>query len=129
MKQKLIVVAYAMGRVGSSAMMGLLGKMGASVGDSINQPKPSSMNPKGFFELFTQRDFMHEVFDNFYPNIVSPPTFDDVDSIAEAHYHDYQVIIEREFSSHKVAAVKSQRMLTLPMLSRLANHYEISIIA
>lgn len=128
MKPKLIVVAYHMGRIGSSAVMGTLVKLGAYVGEEESLCSPAKMNPKGFFELLLQRDFMNEVYRGIYPGFTLPPTINIIEEIAKQQYLQYSSILKSTLGGKGVIAVKSQRMLTLPLLHKMLDEYDIKMI-
>jgi hypothetical protein len=123
----IVVVAYPMGRIGSSALMGLLAKGRVNVGEKEDLSSPSPMNPKGFFELKAQQIFLERVFEGFYPGIVNPPTIDKVTNIAKKYYFEYYQLIDDKFKSFPIA-IKSQRFLTIPLLYQLRNEFEIKVI-
>ena len=88
-KRKIVVVAYPLGRVGSSATMGLLEMAGVNVGSKDRLSGASWMNPKGFFELPAQEEFLREVYAAVYPHVSLPPTLDMLDRIGR------ELLVER----------------------------------
>lgn len=125
-KPKIIVVAYPLGRVGSSAMMGLLRLAGATAGKEDNLSGPAMMNPKGFFELKAQHTFLREVYPDVYPGVDVPPELA-IYEAGEAHWQAYEALLLREIGKFPLA-VKSQRLLTLPFLHRMRDRYDIRLL-
>jgi len=127
-KEKVIVVAYALGRVGSSAMMGLLKLTGLNVGNDDRLIQASPLNPKGFFELKSQQEFLVRSFAPIYPAAVDPGPMEAFDAMGAAHALEYGRLIEMEFRGRFPAAIKSQRLLTLGCLYRLRNKYDVRVL-
>ena len=127
-RPQLAVVAYPAGRIGSSALMGLLKAGGLNVGRSARLNRPSPMNPKGFFELRSQQEFLCDAFRDFYPAITAPPAIERADTIGFAQYQRYGLLLQTEFADGFPAAVKSQRCLTLSLLDRLRDRYDIRVL-
>lgn len=126
--KKIIVVAFHLGRVGSSAVMGLLNLSGINVGKAKNLIGPKPMNPKGFFELKSQQKFLEKVYTGIYPDITDPPSLESLDRIGKEYYPKYDQLIRTEFENRFPASVKSQRFLTLPFLYRLKEQYNIKVL-
>jgi hypothetical protein len=125
---KIIVVAYPVGRIGSSAMMGLLRLSGISVGNQARMSMAAPMNPKGFYELKSQQRFLSLQYPGIYPDITEPPLFHVVDAIGEQGYQEYDGLLEAEFENKFPIAIKSPRFLTLPFLSRLSSKYDVKVL-
>jgi len=128
MKKKIIVVAYHIGRVGSSAMMGLLKAAGFNAGDPAKMTAPAPMNPKGFFELKEQNRFLGEAFKKYYPDIVNPPSIETVLKAAKSHHHDYNRLIKKELGEKTPYIVKAQRFLALSFFHYLRDEYDVKVI-
>ncbi len=128
MKKKAIIVAFHMGRVGSSALMGLLGLSGINLGNDKRLSSPSPMNPKGFFELESQQEFLVRIYAGIYPGITNPPSLALMDKIGREHYSEYNKLILSEFRNNYPIAIKSQRFLTLPFLFYLRSNYDIKVL-
>jgi hypothetical protein len=128
MKKKIIVVAFHLGRIGSSALMGLLKLAGINVGldEQLIGPKP--MNPRGFFELKSQHKFLEWVYKGIYPGITNPPSLELLDKKGEDFYNMYDILIKTDFNRVFPIALKSQRFLTIPFLYRLRHKYDIKIL-
>jgi len=128
MTTKVILVTYALGRCGSSATMGLLKTMGISVGSEERLVSAQAMNPKGFFELKSQEQFLRRAFAGFYPgNEILPPQ-DIVDSIADRMTPDFAHMLAQEFPQNSNIALKAQRGLALPFWHRLRDHYDVRLL-
>ena len=125
---EIIVVAYHMGRIGSSSIMGLLKLANINVGRDAKLARPGPMNPKGFFELKSHQKFLKKVYNGYYPNITDPPDIVDIDNIGKNYFSDYEQLIKDEFREDFPIAIKSQRFLTLPFLNYLKNKYKIYVI-
>jgi hypothetical protein len=125
---KLAVVAFPTGRIGSSALMGLLQVAGLGVGQANRLISPAAMNPKGFFELQSQQQLLSEVYRGFYPDAGDPPAFAAANAIGAAHSREYRRLLQTEFGNRFPAAVKSQRCLTLPFLHHLRDDYDIRVL-
>lgn len=126
--KKIIVVAFHLGRVGSSALMGLLNLSGINVGKKEHLSGPAPMNPKGFFELKTQQKFLEKTYTGIYPDITNPPSLELLDKIGKEFYKEYDEMIQTEFENRFPIAIKSQRFLTLPFLYRLKEKYNINML-
>jgi len=127
--KKIIVIAFHLGRVGSSALMGLMNLSGINVGKRIHLIEPKAINPKGFFELKSQQEFLKNVFKGIYPDITNPPSIECIDKIGEEFYAEYDLLIQTEFENNFPIAVKSQRFLTLPFLHHLRKKYCIKVLS
>ena len=127
--KKIIVIAFHLGRVGSSAVMGLLNLSGINVGKKDHLIAPKAMNPKGFFELKSQQEFLKNVFNGIYPEITDPPAIEVIEKIGEEFYAEYDLLIQTEFENNFPIAVKSQRFLTLPFLYHLRKKYCIKVLS
>jgi hypothetical protein len=127
-KPKLAVVAYPIGRIGSSALMGLLKVSGLNVGRESELIPAAAMNPKGFFELKPQQRLLCEAYRGFYPEPVPPPAIARADEIGAAFSRRYRQLLETEFEDRFPAAIKSQRCLTLPFLERMRDRYDIRVL-
>ncbi len=125
---KIIVVAYHLGRIGSSAMMGLLREAGINVGQKHRLNNHGIINPKGFFELKLQQEFLSSVYKGIYPGVTSPPSLEVMSKIGIKYYKDYEELIQREFGCCFPIAIKSQRLLTLPLLHQLKEDYQIKLL-
>lgn len=126
--KKIIVVAFHLGRVGSSAVMGLLNLSGINVGKEEHLIGPQPMNPKGFFELKSQQQFLEKVYKGIYPGITNPPPLELVDKTGKEFYPEYNQLLRVEFESHFPIALKSQRFLTFPFLHHLREKYNITVL-
>jgi len=127
-KRKIAIVAYPLGRTGSSAMMGLLKVGGFDVGKKQHLSDPSKMNPKGFFELKNFGLFMNKVFGEYYGIDLSVvPNIELLETISTKYYKQFEVMLNAEFSFP--AAIKSQRFLTVPLFYKLIDKYDIRIIS
>ncbi|MDQ1350861.1 MAG: hypothetical protein QG657_1163 [Acidobacteriota bacterium] len=128
MKKKIVVVAYHIGRVGSSALMGILKLGGLNAGESNRLTPPAPMNPKGFFELKRQNRFLGETFKGFYPDITDPPPLDVVIEKGKLFHQDYRRLLNDELGDVFPYVVKAQRFLVLSFLHHLQQEYEIKVI-
>lgn len=125
---RLAVIAYPIGRIGSSAIMGLLSVSGWNIGRETALIPAAAMNPKGFFELKSQQQLLCEAYPDHYPAVVAPPTPAEADEIGAVYAARYHRLLQDEFSVNLPAAVKSPRCLTLPFLHRLREHYSVRIV-
>ncbi len=124
-KQKLVLVAYAHGREGTSALMGLLNKCGIFTGVSYRDAR----NPKGFFEDPEHEDLLIEIFSNeIYPGKVEPPTLDTLQAKADAGLEKYQAYIQKVIENHEAMAIKCPRFLALPMAEKMQEKYDVKVI-
>jgi len=125
----IVAVAYPLGRAGSSALMGLLKVASVHVGADEHLSKPAPMNPKGFFELPAQEEFLRHVYASVYPEISLPPCLAMVDEIGERYADDYMALLSRELGDRFPAGVKSQWFLTLPFLHRVRDDFDVRVLA
>lgn len=124
--QKIIVVACPLGRTGSSAMMGLLKLAGVDVGNENNFRPPAPSNPKGFFELPSQHQLLIKAFEGALPEI--PPSFDKLHAVGQKYNSEYLEFLDKEFVDFDIIAIKSPRMLTLPILWQFRNQFDIRVL-
>jgi hypothetical protein len=128
MKKKIVVVAYHIGRVGSSSLMGVLKLGGLNAGASERMTPPAPMNPKGFFELKTQNHFLGETFKGFYPDITDPPPLDVVLQTGKLHHKAYHRLIASELGETTPYVIKAQRFLALSFLHYLHEEYDVKAL-
>jgi tetratricopeptide (TPR) repeat protein len=126
--KKIIAVGYPLGRVGSSALMGLLRLAGCNVGKNIFT-EPDPMNPRGFFELPTQQYFLERIYLGIYPHIALPPSPTMLTDIGRNYTHEYRALLASEFAPLYPAAIKSQWFLTLPFFEELREEFDIRLLA
>lgn len=125
---KIVVVAYPVGRVGSSAMMGLLRTAGVNVGAKDRLSQPGWMNPRGFFELPAQEEFLRRVYASIYPHISLPPPLDVLERVGRQYAGEYLELLTRELGGRFPMGVKSQWFLTLPFLNELREQYDVRVL-
>ena len=124
---KLICVSYALGRTGSSSVMGLLKLADVDIGKENLMINEAKFNPKGYFELRNQQHFLVNTYPEFYPNIFNTPTINQIDDIAFKNYKQYEALLHESFTGESVA-IKGMRMLTIPFLYKLRNSFDIKVI-
>ncbi len=117
-KEKLAVVAYPVGRVGATALMGLLRIAGFDPGD----------DPRGCFDLPEQQLFLRNTYKGIYPEIAIPPCMETVDLIGAASGAEYRSLIAGTLGSRLPAAVKSQWFLTIPFLKQMEREFDIRVL-
>ena len=127
-KTKVIVVAYALGRSGTSAMMGLLQLAGANPGDPARSTQASDVNRKGFFEPKVLREFMVEVYPDIFERGDAPPSFDRLERAADEKADAYGRLLRQELGEKTPWAVKSYRSLTLPLMNRMTDQFDTRVI-
>lgn len=127
-KRKIVAVAYPVGRVGSSAMMGLLHLADLHVGSDRRLFEPAPMNPKGFFELPEQERFLRETWPVIYPHASIPPAPLMVDRIARERAPAYRRLLDDALGGRYPAAVKSPWCLTLPFLREMADEFDVRVL-
>lgn len=116
---KIVLVGSRLGRMGTSATMGLLKIHGCDVGKSLTGKSP--MNPKGYFELRSFREFQRNVWGMFYgDNLQYIPQISNLRTVAKGHTDEFKKILEKEFSKILVA-FKAQRYLHLAFLAGVPN--------
>lgn len=128
MKKKMVVVAYHIGRVGSSPLMGILKLGGLNAGASERLTPPAPMNPKGFFELKTQNLFLGDTFKGFYPDITAPPPLDVVLETGKLHHQAYHGLITSELGETCPYVIKAPRFLPLSFLHFLQEEYQVKVL-
>lgn len=126
--RKIVVVGYPVGRVGSSAMMGLLQLAGVNVGRPERSAGPARMNPKGFFELQSQQQFLARAYPGIYPGISQPPPVSVLDEVGRTHQLAYRQLLTEEFGDQFPSAVKAPRMLILPCLHALRQEFDVRLL-
>ena len=127
-KTKVVLVTYALGRCGSSATMGMLKLMGVNVGAEDRLVGAQAMNPKGFFELKSQEQFLRQAYAGYYPSNTSVPPPNVVAAAAAQWTPAFQQMVEAEFPQSAVIALKTQRGLALPFWDKLRDRYDIRVL-
>lgn len=122
------VVAYAHGRVGSSATMGILRLAGLNVGRSERLQGSTPMNPKGFLELPSQNIFLKVAYPGIHGEVADPPSLEILDRKGKMHAEAYLDFLEHEFDGDYPIAVKAQGMLTLPFLHELRDELDTKVL-
>jgi hypothetical protein len=128
LEKTVVAVSYALGRVGSSATMGLLRLANINVGDESRSSGPLPMNPKGFFELKTQNIFLKVAFPEVYGGLDAPPNLETLTARGETHAAAYRELIDYEFGADFPIAIKSPRMLSLSLLHELQDELNTRLI-
>ena len=86
------------------------------------------MNPKGFFELSAQEEFLRKVYAAVYPHVSLPPTLDMLDRIGREHANEYLDLLIGNLGDRFPMGVKSQWFLTLPFLGEFTDRYDIRVL-
>lgn len=127
--KKLLIIAYSLGRTGSSATMGLTNILGYSSHGKSNLIAKSAMNPKGFFELKDHNQLLSKIYGKqIFPGIQYIPTVKELEKKAKNGNKLYLEYIEKEFYNVKLISIKSPRCLLLPLIKIFQNRYSIKII-
>lgn len=126
-KQKCIVVAYPIGRTGSSMLMGLLSKHGLLAGWHENFVSADAMNPKGFYELKDQDETLARVFKNVYPMKGQPPSVDWTFKRAGQYKRRYKRYLYKQFGDNTFI-IKSPRCLSLALFDKLKYKFDVTVV-
>ncbi len=127
-KPLIAAVAYPVGRAGSSALMGLLRLARFNAGTDQQLIGPSRINPKGFFELPAQEEFLRRVYAHIYPHFSVPPGMAFLDAVADEHSQQYLELLQVHLGERFPIAVKSQWFLTLPFLANLRSTFDVRVL-
>jgi hypothetical protein len=129
-KNKIVVVgSVGLGRVGTSATMGLLKKLGFNLGGfKSNLGRASPTNKKGHFEVRGYKDFLHEAMPAHYPSLVNIPTLKRLVCISDTHRARFMQLIKDEFRNKFPIAIKDARLLILPFIINYFSKYQIKVI-
>jgi hypothetical protein len=128
-KRKIAVVCSrsGLGRVGSSAMMGVLKLAGLDVGGKATGLwQPNKYNPKGYFEISGNRNCMHRIFIKYNEQFAKPPANDQIQSLmktANDHIDEFEKFMNDEFDKQSFIAIKGIRFVILPFLRILQDRY------
>lgn len=133
---KMVIVASCLGRTGSSALMGVLGKCGFNLGRHLKQPDID--NPKGYFELKTQDDFIKPMFSEYYQprntqNVLAdqaPCSLKEIDRIfikAQKCMPAFYNFLHSEFDETPFA-IKDIRLLLLPFAYTARKELDVRVI-
>jgi len=125
-KRKVVLVAYAIGRVGSSATMGLLKLAGINM-EEVSLKK-TTMNPKGGFESPLLAKFLDSTFKGIYGSTAAPPPMKVVSDITRKSHEAYFKIHDKVFNKKYLIEVKSPRMLLVPYFSRSSDEFDTKVI-
>ena len=124
--KKIIAVAAPIGRVGSSALMGLLNLTGINLGGrKTGLSGKAPMAPKGFFELPGLKK-IHPAY--FISGLPPPPTITEYKNFSKLYTSSFVKLITMEFGNQFPIAIKSLRLFIIPMLHNLRYQYNIYII-
>jgi hypothetical protein len=127
-KKKVIIIGAALGRVGSSAVMGLLNLANVNMGGrKSGLVSASHQNPKGFFEIPSIGQFFKNNFRGYYPEF-NPPPVSKLDLLGRRSYKRFKKLIDEEFGSRYPIAMKGGRCLVLPMMHYLRNIYDVRVL-
>jgi len=85
-------------------------------------------NPKGFFEFRRQDIFLEVAYPHAYPDPEAPPDLEQLDRKGAVHAEAYRKLLAYEFDAEFPIAIKSQRMLTLPLLHELQDVFETRVL-
>lgn len=126
-KKNLIVLGYALGRSGSSAVMGFLQKCGAYLGE-VNDP--THFNKKGIFENQELMEFYLSRSGASYSYPTSRPTLGEYGAL-EQHGSDFLELIDRIIGSNTNLAIKAPAYLPLAYLrhSGFESRYNLNLIS
>jgi len=124
MKTKIVVVGYAMGRTGSSALVGMLKHMGLSV---ICEGKKDKNNKKGYFESNYHKKTLGSIYGAFFTQSIIPPMVK-IETKIKLKKEIYHSFIENQCKDSQMIAMKSYRMLDIPFLYQLREQYDIKLI-
>ncbi|KKK84866.1 hypothetical protein LCGC14_2779020, partial [marine sediment metagenome] len=121
-----------LGRVGSSAVMGLLRLGGLDVGGkSTGLWKPNKYNLKGYFEIVGNKDFLHKIFAKYSDRFAVPPTRAQIQGMldtAKDDVHKFKMFIDKEFEANSFIAIKGIRFFIFPFLRILSTKYSVKCI-
>ena len=127
----IIVLGAPLGRVGSSALMGLLRMSGVNVGGKKSGlGHKSSSNPKGHFEPPSIKDFLANVFSGFFPELHKTPSMKHLRRQGAKHAQQFNRLLQHEFGSTQPWALKGGRLLVLPFLASFqqAGKYSVKVL-
>jgi hypothetical protein len=128
-KKTIIVLGAPLGRVGSSALMGLLKLSGVNVGGrKSGLGHASSSNPKGHFEPPSIKNFLTKTFKGFFPELDSTPTIHQLKTYGVQHHARFKHLLNAEFGNVYPIALKGGRLLILPFLAPLQTDYNIKVL-
>lgn len=123
-KRKIIIVgAHALGRTGTSAMMGLIRIFGANVGGhKTGLGRKSSTNKKGHLEIPAYKDFLGSAFKDFYPTLNSVPTPDMLNKlVTPAVRKAFRSLIFEEFGRKYPIVIKDARLMGVYLFKHMKN--------
>jgi len=118
--KKIIVVDSGCGRVGSSALMGLLHIAKVNIGkDKAVLQRGDRLNPKGYFEPASIKKFVETRYRGYFPGIEFP-TMAFLDAKGVAGWQGFSDLIGQEFGKDYPIAMKGTKCLVLPYLHEMA---------
>jgi hypothetical protein len=128
-KKTIIVLGAPLGRVGSSALMGLLKLSGVNVGGKKSGlGHASSSNPKGHFEPPSIKNFLTKTFKGFFPELDRIPTISQLKNYGLQHHARFKNLLDTEFGNAYPIALKGGRLLVLPFLAPLQIDYNVRVL-
>jgi hypothetical protein len=124
--KKIIVVASPTGRVGSSALMGLLRLSGINLGGKkTGLSGKAPIAPKGFFEIPGLKEINLKYFKGGMP---LPPNMSDYKEFGKLYTTKFTKLLVDEFGESYPIAIKSLRLFIIPMLHEIRHENDIRII-
>jgi len=129
-RPKLVLVSFPIGRVGSSATMGLLRLLGLNIGNREELYRVGPANQKGFFEMHPITNFLATVYGSHFGNwTVVPPTVRVAQYNGANHWRQFAGLLKQQFRSKFPAAVKNPHYFLLPMAVALKDSYDIRVVS
>jgi len=128
-KNTVIVLGSGLGRVGSSALMGLLRLSNVNIGGrQSGLGNASASNPKGHFEPPAIKQFLSSVFPKSFPGLATVPTIKQLRLCGRKHHAEFNQLLAAEFGHVYPIALKGGRLLVLPFLQPLQANLDVKVL-
>lgn len=126
--KKVIIVGSAVGRCGTSAMMGLIALSSLNIGGGRTKLKEgNAFNRKGFFEMRSINVFFKNTYKDYFSNNLVLPTIKTINRLSKKNAKKFEGLLIREFGEDFPIILKSGRCLAVPLLYHL-NNYDVRVI-
>ena len=125
--KKLIVVAFAAGRCGSSMIMGLLHRAGVNMGDKWDNRPANVENPGGFYETQAIEKFIYGPLIEQMRPFVKMPSFEKLRTYNKKFKPDLEKIFETAYHGVFPLAIKDMHLGMLPMFEN-DPEYDVRVI-
>ncbi len=125
MKKTIVFVTYAMGREGTSALMGLINTLGIPVTTNYKDIR----NPKGYFEDPDYIEMLKKELPAFFDGpLPEPPSMEDAEANAAESMETFREYFKKNFVGKDMLAIKSPKYICIFQMAHLMPEYDFKVI-